>query len=70
MVERINIFLIMFSMRLQWGVTIKFMIGFSWLVRRVLSLTSDPTDDVNIIKVDPKKESGASHEKVEVWPRP
>ena len=28
---------------------------FSWLVRRVLSSTSDPTDDLHLILVDPNE---------------
>ena len=29
------------------------LIWFSWLVRRILSSTSDPTDDLTLIQVDP-----------------
>ena len=31
-----------------------FLVGFSWLVRRILSSTSDPTDDLNLIGVWPR----------------
>ena len=40
-------------------------------IRYLLSLTSDPTDDLDLIWVDPNwSEFGSSHGKFDVWPRP